>query len=193
MYTAYLGCCIHGSSKSLRLTRIIATCIVLHLFWEPLYLFRSAQWACECDVPRILEPCMTALPMYSYIISNNMKAQLIWSYASCNGSTRVLTWFLENTPDLMKYAIPRMYCENTKTVKWCIENLCISPPAPVNWVMMKACAIVENNIDTIDLLDWVTIPPCPLDDANCGNCPACMIRNNYINLGYFFFRNLGLL
>ena len=38
MYTAYLGCCIHGSSKSLRLTRIIATCIVLHLFWEPLYL-----------------------------------------------------------------------------------------------------------------------------------------------------------
>jgi hypothetical protein len=37
MYTAYLGCCIHGSSKSLRTTRIIATCIVLHLFWEPLY------------------------------------------------------------------------------------------------------------------------------------------------------------
>ena len=87
----------------------------------------------------------------------------------------------------MRFAIPKMYCENKNTVKWCIENLLISPHAPVNWVMMKASAIVNKNIDSIDLLDWVVIPPCPLDDANCEACPACMIRNNSINHWHVLF------
>jgi len=152
-------------------------------------LYHAAQWACECDIPRILEPCLAALPMYSYIICEKMKAQLIWSYASLNGSTRVLSWFLKNMPDLMRFAIPKMYCENTNTVKWCIENLLISPPAPVNWVIMKASAIVNKNIDSIDLLDWVVIPPCPLDDANCEAYPACMIRKKSINHWHVFYGN----
>jgi hypothetical protein len=159
-------------------SRIVAIRIVLHLFWE--HLYRAAQWACKYDVPRILEPCMAALPMYSYNISKNMKAQLIWSYAGSNGSTRVLSWFLKNMPNLMRFSIQYMYCENSNTVKWCIENLLISPPAPVNWVMMKTIAIVKKNTVSTDLLDWVVIPPCPLDNGKCGVCPACMIRNNYI-------------
>ena len=156
-------------------------------------LYRAAQWACKCDVPRILEPCLAALPRYSYIISKNMKVQLIWSYTGFNGSTRALSWFPTNMHDLMRFAIPNIYCENTNTVKWCIENLLISPPAHANWAMMKASAIVNKNIVSMDILDWVVIPPCPLNYANCGACPACMIRNKSINYANVFFRNLGML
>jgi hypothetical protein len=162
-----------------------------HMMDRDTSLYRAAQWACKYDVPRILEPCLEALRMYSYCYSSNIKAQLIWFYASLNGSTRVLSWFLKNMPDLMRLSIQYMYCENSNTVKWCIENLLISPPAPVNWVMMKTSAIVKKNTVSMDLLDWVVIPPCPLDnDDECGDCPACMIRNNYIHHRNILFGNI---
>ena len=149
-------------------------------------LYDAVQWACVCDIPRILEPCMAAIPRHSYIISKNMKAQLIWSCACNYGSTRVLTWFLNNMPDLMKLSIPYICSEHEDTVKWCIDNLSNNAPAPVNWVMMKVVATVKKNTVSMHLLDWVIIPPCPQGDVHCGVCPECMIRCNYINRGYFF-------
>jgi hypothetical protein len=61
----------------------------------------------------------------------------------------------------MKFAIPNICGATTATVKWCIENLLESCPTPVNWLMMKVEAIMHENIESMDLLDWVVVPPCP--------------------------------
>ena len=151
-------------------------------------LYEAVKWACIYDIPRIIEPCMTAITRNSYIISEHMKAKFIWSYACDDGSTRVLTWFLNNMPDLMKLSIPYICSEHEDTVKWCIDNLSDNAPAPVNWVMMKVVATVEKNTVSMDLLDWVIIPPCPLGHVNCGICPECMIRNKKINPIYLLSR-----
>jgi hypothetical protein len=55
----------------------------------------------------------------------------------------------------MKIAIPKMSGNNVNTVKWCIENLSKTSPAPVNWVKMKMNAIMNNYAESLELLDWV--------------------------------------
>ena len=146
-------------------------------------LFGAAIWACRLDVPRILALCFTALPLER--MSMREKTHLIWRFADSRGSTRVLSWFLENHPDIMKAAIPFISGDHTNTVKWCIENLKKSSPAPVNWLMMKVNAVIYDNVESVALLDWVDVPPCPSHGSMCGGCPACMIRTGSMNYGYF--------
>jgi hypothetical protein len=145
-------------------------------------LFGAAKSACILDVPRILAPCIAALPLERMCMRK--KSSLIWRFADSRGSTRVLSWFLENHPEIMKAAIPFMSGDHTNTVKWCIENLLKSSPAPVNWLMMKVSAVVDKNAESMALLDWVAVPPCHLHDL-CALCPACMIRTGRMNFIYF--------
>jgi len=146
-------------------------------------LFGAAVWACRFDVPRILAPCLTAVPFE--IMTMRKKGHLIWRFPDSRGRTRVLSWFLENQPDIMKAAIPFMLGDHTNTVKWCIENLLKSSPAPVNWVMMKVSAVIDDNTESMALLDWVVVPPCSSHGFMCGRCLACMIRNGCMNYRYF--------
>jgi hypothetical protein len=76
-----------------------------------------------------------------------------------NGSTRVLNWFLENRPDIMELTSPYMCGSHTDTSNWCIDNYLVSSPSPVNWVLTKVQAIADKNTESINLLDWVVIPP----------------------------------
>jgi hypothetical protein len=85
----------------------------------------------------------------------------------------------------MEAAIPFMSGDHTNTVKWCIDNLLKSSPAPVNWLMMKVNAVIDDNTESMDLLDWVDVPPCPSAGSMCGRCPACMIRTGCMNYRYF--------
>jgi len=55
----------------------------------------------------------------------------------------------------MEAAIPFMSGDHTNTVKWCIEYLMKPSPAPVNWVMMKVSAVIDDNAKSMNLLDWV--------------------------------------
>ena len=119
-------------------------------------MYEAAGWACINDNIRILAPCM------SFILSLNLKlrshhteAALIWNLADWNGSVHVLDWFLHNRPDIIKNAIPYMSGHNVNTVKWCIENLSKTSPAPVDWVKMKMNAIINNYTESLELLDWV--------------------------------------
>ena len=144
-------------------------------------LCNSMIYAALHDLPRIIEHCLQA----KYCM--DWQARLIYKFANKNGSTRVLTWFLENRPDIMIYAIDFMSCDHPNTVKWCIENLSESSSFHVNWVLMKVEAIVYKKTECIDLLDWVVVPPCPFPGLNmCGVCPACMIRNGCVNYNYHF-------
>jgi hypothetical protein len=85
-------------------------------------------------------------------------------------------------------AIPYMRGAVHGTVKWCIENLLESSPAPVSWVMMKVSAVIDENIECMTLLDWVVVPPCPSHGSMCGICPACMFRTSWIH--YMFFHSV---
>ena len=147
----------------------------------------AMRYAACYDLPRIIEHCFKSPLMTS--LSIRFKSSLIWNYADENGSTRVLTWFLENQLDLMKFAIPHMCGAATATVKWCIENLLESSPVPVTWLMMKVEAIVHKNTESMDLLEWVVVPPCPFPGLHmCGYCPDCMIRRSpypFVNYAYF--------
>jgi hypothetical protein len=142
----------------------------------------SMEYAAIHDLPRIIEYCFKGMNF-----SMERKCRLILQFASNNGSTRVLTWFLENMPEIMKDVIRFISCDHLNTVKWCIENLSESSPLPVNWVLMKVEAIVYEKTECIDLLDWVVVPPCPFPGLNwCGGCPDCMIRNGSVYYSYYF-------
>jgi len=149
-------------------------------------LFEVVVWACRFDAPRILAPCFAALHLE--FMTMRKKTHLIWRFADYNGITRVLSWFLENQPDIMKAAIPFIPGDHINIVQWCIENLFESSPALVNWVMMKVNAIIDKNAEFMALLDWVVVPPCNFDGTFilCGLCPACMIRTSFINYKYFY-------
>jgi hypothetical protein len=142
----------------------------------------SMTWAASNDLPRMIEHYFVAPPLF---ISMQIKARIIWKYADENGSTRVLTWVMENRPDIMKLAIPYIRGAVHGTVKWCIENLLESSPDPVNWVIMKVQTIIYENTASEELLDWVVIPPCLPINHTFLDCPACMIRYGYINYECF--------
>ena len=118
----------------------------------------------------MLEHCLTEVsPWYIRIME-----KIIWTHADKYGSTKVLTWVLENRPDILERHISSMRGAATATVKWCIANLMVSSPAPVDWAMMKVEAIWYKNTEFEKLLDWVVLPPCPFPGL-CGDCPSCMI------------------
>ena len=150
------------------------------------HICEAMRFAARNDLPRIIEHCFISLPSSITLIQ---KSRLIWNDADESGSTRVLTWFLENQPDLMKFSIPHMCGAATATVKWCIENLLESSPVPVTWLMMKVEAIVHKNTESMDLLEWVVVPPCPFPGLHmCGYCPDCMIQRSpypFVNYAYF--------
>ena len=149
-------------------------------------IYEAMRFAARNDLPHIIEHCFISLPSS---ITIRQKSRLIWNDVDENGSTRVLTWFLENQQDLMRFSIPHMCGADTATVKWCIDNLLESSPAPVTWLMMKVEAIMHENIESIELLDWVVVPPCPFPGLRtCGFCPDCQIRRGtptYVNYAYF--------
>jgi hypothetical protein len=117
-------------------------------------MYDAAGWACINDNIRILVPCLSFISKRKLRI-HHTEAALIWNLADWNGSVHVLDWFLHNKPDIMKIAIPKMSGNNVNTVKWCIENLSKTSPAPVNWVKMKMNAIMNNYAESLELLDWV--------------------------------------
>jgi hypothetical protein len=146
-------------------------------------VFGAIIWACRFDVPRILTPCFAAIPLE--LISMRKKKHLIHFFANYYGSTRVLSWFLDHQPDIMKGAIPFILGVHTNDVKWCINNLMKSSPAPVYWVIMKMNVVIDNNAESMAFLDWVVVPPCPSHDSMCGRCLACMIRNGFVDYYYY--------
>jgi len=103
-------------------------------------ILNSTVYAARNDLPRMIEYCLVDVSSW-YIC--NMQS-IILNVADKNGSTRVLTWFLENRPDIIKRGIPFMRGIASPTVKWFIDNLMESSPALVDWVMMKVEAIWHN-------------------------------------------------
>ena len=100
----------------------------------PFSLYDVVEWSCKFDVPRILAPCLAAQPLELKMYE---KTRLIWFHADENGSSLVISWLLENKPDIIKVAIQSISGRHTNTVKWCIVNLLKSSPALVKWLMMK--------------------------------------------------------
>ena len=116
-------------------------------------MYDAAGWACINDNIRILVPCL--LVITPILLCHRTEAALIWNLADFHGSEHVLDWFLHNRPNVMKIDIPKMSGNNVNTVKWCIEHLSKTSPAPVNWVKMKLNAIINNYSESLELLYWV--------------------------------------
>jgi hypothetical protein len=109
------------------------------------YIYEAVEWACTYDIPDIIETCLTYFSLESYLIPESLVNKLIWLDAGYNGSTNVLSWFLKHMPDRLKRSTPYISGKNTKTVKWCIENLFdYSSYYQVNWVLMKVSAIAHK-------------------------------------------------
>jgi hypothetical protein len=135
---------------------------------------RATRWACGRDVPGILEDCLT---------SPVTEVGLFLSAANA-GSTRVLDWFLSNSPVAVDLAIARISGFNEATVRWCLKNRSAFKVSPV-WSGMKADAAVHGNRAAWTLLDWVEVYPCSWSHEGgcyaderpeiCHACPACRI------------------
>lgn len=125
----------------------------------------AVEWASEFDIPRILAPCFARIARISELD--------FFDTVQEHGSTRVLTWFLEERPDVLKIALPEFHGMHEKTVKWCVENLRKSSPGPVNWALIKANAILTDDKVSQALLHWVVIPPCPRMGASLCACVKC--------------------
>lgn len=163
----------------------------------------AARASCVSDEPSALSESLAFVERAEPEKARNERVRSLALSAGVWGSVRVLSWLLENRPDGLADALPKMPGWSEATVKWCVEEF--GPPesrgaidgahgsagrvGTPQWASMKADATEAKCDGVLGLLAGVVVPPCTRrGEGGCEaafggvrdmwySCPACRIAS----------------